>query len=901
MKKQVLFFLLTLIGLSGVAQTYTKLPADAKPYGNQLYIRPNGEIISGLGSALFRAVDTKTRVDSLLVLKTDQTQTVYKSTRAEVRSFTGALKSSLINITDTGLEGTFYYDPSDTTTPDNSVSVIVTADGKRLKRPGEATVKAWWYGLKGDGVTNDQVAFQNMLQAVPNQTSIDFGNRKYVFNRVNLKNKDFIRFIGNGAEFTGTVIVGDTSALAPIQMNCNFGAQGISFVHSGFVKNCFEFANIRGFYLSDILARGSNAILYIRPIDKFQHVAQGSIRQSHGETNYLFYADNPINVAPYTGLQMTTADIEISSNADHTSRISSVLGFGVDGLLVSDNIFFMTSNFFRSQIKNQTVRIVGGNWISVNNNQMFESGLEGCLFELCRNFTINNNRFAWSGQRDVNFGYGIRITGGGFPNVNYTNGTISNNNFDRCTRSSIKLDALSARLKISGNQSVSTGNGQFYYGTSLYVPGVANSGDPNALPAINSVGHYSVDVDANTKYCSVNDNTDDNADYLFGYNESLPISITERLIHYNNYGISGAYEELSTEITTLAADGKINTNGKNIVNLNVTNGVVKDIINARVGDKVTFYNKNASSLTMQNTATIQLLNSRNAVIESTNTIVLQKRSDKWYEISRGGNDGLKVLATSGSDAITPLVAQGNSDTQIAPLMTVRNSALQDQVNVEADGALSLEEYKGANKDLKFKYNGIPQFIVRMTNSVDHDLQILSRETATGAFKEIMQTFYKASGNVAFGDIGSDIPTAKIAVNSTTKGFLPPRLNLTQRDAIVNPSEGLEIYNLNAKKPSFYNGVAWENVLSSLTFTSSLDFPNTPASQSAILTVAATGVAVGDAVVVVAPDSLLSTIAWNFSFVAWVSSVNTVSVKFLNQDPSTAHDIAAASFTLKVLK
>jgi hypothetical protein len=36
------------------------------------------------------------------------------------------------------------------------------------------------------------------------------------------------------------------------------------------------------------------------------------------------------------------------------------------------------------------------------------------------------------------------------------------------------------------------------------------------------------------------------------------------------------------------------------------------------------------------------------------------------------------------------------------------------------------------------------------------------------------------------------PSAMLDVKSTTKGFLPPRMTLAERDALVSPAEGLII-------------------------------------------------------------------------------------------------------------
>ena len=52
------------------------------------------------------------------------------------------------------------------------------------------------------------------------------------------------------------------------------------------------------------------------------------------------------------------------------------------------------------------------------------------------------------------------------------------------------------------------------------------------------------------------------------------------------------------------------------------------------------------------------------------------------------------------------------------------------------------------------------------------------------------------------------PSAELDVTSTTKGFLPPRMDSTQRNAIVSPASGLTIYNTSINSVQVYNGKAW---------------------------------------------------------------------------------------------
>jgi len=57
------------------------------------------------------------------------------------------------------------------------------------------------------------------------------------------------------------------------------------------------------------------------------------------------------------------------------------------------------------------------------------------------------------------------------------------------------------------------------------------------------------------------------------------------------------------------------------------------------------------------------------------------------------------------------------------------------------------------------------------------------------------------------------PSAALEIDSTAKGFLPPRMTTAQRDAITNPATGLFIYNTSTNQLNFYNGTSWEHITS----------------------------------------------------------------------------------------
>jgi hypothetical protein len=64
----------------------------------------------------------------------------------------------------------------------------------------------------------------------------------------------------------------------------------------------------------------------------------------------------------------------------------------------------------------------------------------------------------------------------------------------------------------------------------------------------------------------------------------------------------------------------------------------------------------------------------------------------------------------------------------------------------------------------------------------------------------------SNGNVGIG--GTANTAAILDVQSTTKGFLPPRMTTTQRNAITSPPPGLVIFNTTTSREEGYDGAQW---------------------------------------------------------------------------------------------
>jgi hypothetical protein len=68
-----------------------------------------------------------------------------------------------------------------------------------------------------------------------------------------------------------------------------------------------------------------------------------------------------------------------------------------------------------------------------------------------------------------------------------------------------------------------------------------------------------------------------------------------------------------------------------------------------------------------------------------------------------------------------------------------------------------------------------------------------------------------TSSVGVGIDGSPVTSAALAVNGTTKGFLPPRMTTTQKNAISTPASGLMVYDTTTNKLCCYNGTSWNDL------------------------------------------------------------------------------------------
>jgi len=137
--------------------------------------------------------------------------------------------------------------------------------------------------------------------------------------------------------------------------------------------------------------------------------------------------------------------------------------------------------------------------------------------------------------------------------------------------------------------------------------------------------------------------------------------------------------------------------------------------------------------------------------------------------ANAAGSGIESITDNGDGTFTVVFADGTSQT-IGPLGWTLGGNANTNPNVNFLGTTD-------NQDLSIKTNNVES--VRIKND----------------------------GKVGIGTNAPDA-SALLEVNSTTKGFLPPRMSRVERDNIANPSRGLLVFNHTDSLMEYYNGECW---------------------------------------------------------------------------------------------
>lgn len=181
-----------------------------------------------------------------------------------------------------------------------------------------------------------------------------------------------------------------------------------------------------------------------------------------------------------------------------------------------------------------------------------------------------------------------------------------------------------------------------------------------------------------------------------------------------------------------------------------------------------------------------------AALASTGNLLVGTTTDSGYKLDVNGTGRFSGALTGTSATFSSSVTATSG---IFSALTSIN------IGVQGGDVLKVDKLTGGN--IAFYANSVYSGSIDATTS--GSLNLASR----GTYPAIT---ILTGGNVGIGT-ASPSASAILDVTSTTKGFLPPRLTTTQKNAIGTPAAGLMVFDTTLSKLCVYSGTAWETITS----------------------------------------------------------------------------------------
>jgi len=149
------------------------------------------------------------------------------------------------------------------------------------------------------------------------------------------------------------------------------------------------------------------------------------------------------------------------------------------------------------------------------------------------------------------------------------------------------------------------------------------------------------------------------------------------------------------------------------------------------------------------------------------------------------------------------------------LAAITGTNTGDQINITGNAATATKLAVARNIN-GVLFDGSGDITISSNSNAENLDGTYLKSTITGSHLTSLGILANATvnGKVIVGASSENSASAVLEANSTTQGFLPPRLTLAQRNAITNPAQGLMIYCTNCGtngEPEYFNGTTWLNL------------------------------------------------------------------------------------------
>ena len=377
--------------------------------------------------------------------------------------------------------------------------------------------------------------------------------------------------------------------------------------------------------------------------------------------------------------------------------------------------------------------------------------------------------------------------------------------------------AYSEAMRITGNTNQFVGIGESTPTARLHIKGSGATIGTTALLVQNSAGSQLFKVSDNAQI-DFNGNVYVNSDYkIIGRNAQNSIRYAAGELRLNIQGTASNHRYHIYDSSSATSFFEAFSQSKKIgINLNAGSDTN---VNAQLHIKGSGNTATTTALLVQNSDGLELLSlddiggvrlggdgntttKANIKLDGYTGLfnVTNAKFGNWngsaYAVFSGlaKTDALFAFGNDATTASTRMHIKGLGATSATTALLVQNSAGTDLMSVTDDGKVKL---------------GTSSSIVELNSGYNN------------RFQQNRLSFYSTNTNIRGINAGgqglivskstgtSDLyPTAILAVDSTTQGFLPPRMADSERDAITSPATGLMIYDTTNNQMNYFNGSNW---------------------------------------------------------------------------------------------
>jgi hypothetical protein len=615
---------------------------------------------------------------------------------------------------------------------------------------------------------------------------------------------------------------GGFTAILAAASSVNIGAKTTGSGLGCYLTNTSTYG---GFVADKIGATGGIIAVKNTGADSLMHIAS-----PNGFSNFLSFREDGAADRGLIGFANGTSYMQIRINGA-TSMTTGTLS---TAFFSTGNIGINTTTDAGYKLDvNGTARVQGTTTISGDNNLIFQRATDG---NSLLGIELRGSGGAERGAFKINMSTGeLRIgatTGGGFFPTFYTNGVeggrFTTGGTFQTTASVTAASAIARGVNIT-NTLVAAANSDVLVGLDIN-PTFTNG-------AFTGVENWATRIQRNKLL--INATTDNNIFPLVIRQQNYSGLLVQNSFTGTNHNSS--YNGFAFWINNDSATFKALINNWNSTGISIFNG-------SSTGSGVNIFGSTNNvginqgtdagfRLDVNGTARVQgdvdvtgLTNYRIRLVEQNNSRVTQFNTNGssggfngGYEFRAGANN---VYGTSTAFRIWANTATNNrigignlteANLQGGNAQVFINSQITGGRNQGiriSPAAASTTEFNGIQFDYGNLDTGGGAFIGSqsnpLTNGYDMDLVVLATMSSANSYTQIARFMGKYNSFYVGTDKTLAVPSAKLQIESTTQGFLPPRMTTTQRNAIATPATGLQVYNTTTNTNDFYNGTAWDS-------------------------------------------------------------------------------------------